>query len=108
LRITRQLQQGISVLGNGNFDVGDETTPCESSRSIAERLDRADRVSDLRIGGQNPLKTHRARVCAAMTQQGGDSGRGNDSAPQKFVHLVGCRDPKARPGLRSGAVPKKP
>ena len=32
-----------------------------------------------------------------MAQQRGDSGRGNESAPQKFVHLVGYRDPKARP-----------
>jgi hypothetical protein len=31
-----------------------------------------------------------------MSQQYGDSGRGNESAPQKFVQLVGCRDPKAR------------
>ena len=31
-----------------------------------------------------------------MAQQRGDS-RGNQSAPQKLLHLVGCRDPKARP-----------
>jgi hypothetical protein len=31
---------------------------------------------------------------AAMSQQCGDSG--NYSTPQKFVQLVGCRDPKAR------------
>jgi hypothetical protein len=35
-----------------------------------------------------------------MTQQCGDSGRGTESAPQKFVHLVGCRDPNARPETR--------
>jgi hypothetical protein len=101
---------GISVLGNGNLDVGNETTAFKSGQPVAERADRAASPSDLRIAGQNPLKMHRARVCAAMTQQGGDSGRGNDSAPQKFVHLVGCRDPKARPepSVRSGAVPKKP
>jgi hypothetical protein len=29
-----------------------------------------------------------------MSQQCGDSG--NQSAPQKFVRLVGCRDSKAR------------
>jgi hypothetical protein len=28
-----------------------------------------------------------------MSQQGGEF-RGNLSAPQKFVHLVGCREPK--------------
>jgi hypothetical protein len=31
-----------------------------------------------------------------MSQQHGDSGRGNESVPQKFVQLVGCRDPKAK------------
>ncbi|WP_257784715.1 hypothetical protein [Bradyrhizobium icense] len=32
-----------------------------------------------------------------MSQQGGEF-RGNVSAPQKFVHLVGCRDRKVGPG----------
>jgi hypothetical protein len=30
-----------------------------------------------------------------MSQQRTDSGA--TSTPQKFLHLVGCRDPKARP-----------
>jgi hypothetical protein len=32
-----------------------------------------------------------------MAQQSGDFGRGNQSAPQKLLQLVGCREPKARP-----------
>jgi hypothetical protein len=41
-----------------------------------------------------------------MSQQCGDSG--NYSTPQKFVQLVGCRDPKAgsEPWVRPG--PAKP
>jgi hypothetical protein len=35
-----------------------------------------------------------------MSQQGGEFG-GNVSAPQKFVHLVGCRDRKVGPGLEA-------
>jgi hypothetical protein len=31
-----------------------------------------------------------------MSQQRTDSGM--TSTPQKLLHLVGCRDPKARPG----------
>jgi hypothetical protein len=51
---------------------------------------------------ENPAATSRltkARpaVSGAMAQQGGDFGRGNQSAPQKLLQLVGCRDPKARP-----------
>ena len=43
-------------------------------------------------------KSARSGICGAMTQQRCDSGRGNESAPQKFVQLVGYRDPKgARP-----------
>ncbi|MBV8925189.1 MAG: hypothetical protein JOZ74_07440 [Bradyrhizobium sp.] len=38
------------------------------------------------------------RHCGAMSQQRTDSG--TTSTPQKFVHLVGCRDPKA--GVRKG------
>ena len=97
-------------MDNGNLDVGNETPTRKLGQPIAERLDRVDRPSDLRIDGQNSPKTHRPGVCAAMAQQGGDSGRDNESAPQKFVHLVGCRDPNARPEpwVRARAVPKKP
>jgi hypothetical protein len=35
-----------------------------------------------------------------MSQQGSEF-RGNVSAPQKFVHLVGCRERKAGPGLEA-------
>jgi hypothetical protein len=63
---------------------------------------------------ENPAATNRltkARpgVCGAMAQQGGDFGRGNQSAPQKLLQLVGCRDPKARPELwvRPGPAPLK-
>jgi hypothetical protein len=45
-----------------------------------------------------------------MSLQGGGSGRGNESVPQKLVQLVGCRDPKVRaePGGRPQPVPPKP
>jgi hypothetical protein len=35
-----------------------------------------------------------------MSQQGSEF-RGNVSAPQKFVHLVGCRERKVGPGLEA-------
>jgi hypothetical protein len=37
------------------------------------------------------------RICGAMSQQRGDAVRGDQSAPQKLVQLVGYRDPKPRP-----------
>jgi len=44
-----------------------------------------------------------------MSLQYGDGGRGNESAPQKFVHLVGYRDPKPRvgPWVRPSVSPVK-
>jgi hypothetical protein len=55
-------------VGNGNIDVGDKTPTRQAGRH-----------------------------CHVMSEQRGDSGRGNVAAsPQKLVHLVGCRDPKVR------------
>ena len=93
LRVVIQ-QQRILVVGNGNIDVGNKTPTRKPGQP--------------RIDGSNPLKTERPRIPAAMAQQCGDIG--NQSAPQKFVHLVGCRDPKARPApwARPRATPTKP
>ena len=61
-------------MGNGNSDVGNKT-------------------ATLKPG---PPKPERPGICGAMTQQRGDGGRGNESAPQELVQLVGYRDPQAR------------
>jgi hypothetical protein len=42
-------------------------------------------------------KTERPRNCGAMLQQCADNGGGNQSAPQKFLQLVGHRNPTGRP-----------
>jgi hypothetical protein len=70
----------ILVVGNGNNDVGNQTP----TRKQDQRIDRPI------APGTQPRK-----VCGAMSQQRCDSGY--DSAPQKFVHLVGYRDPKGHP-----------
>jgi hypothetical protein len=41
------------------------------------------------------VRTGEESHCGAMSQQRGNSG--TVSTPQKFVRLVGCRDPEARP-----------
>jgi hypothetical protein len=71
---------------------------------ILDRLARGDGPSEPRIDKQN----QRPKICGAMSQQRGDSG--NQSAPQKLVHLVGYRDPKARlePWIRPRPIPLKP
>jgi len=92
LRVVVPSQQRIPVVGDGNFDVGKESPTRKPGQPMVEPLAGNDSSSLRRIDKSNP---QRPSICGAMTQQCGDSG--NMSAPQKFVHLVGCRDPKARP-----------
>ena len=76
-------------MGNGNIEVG-KRTPTRKSGQPAVELMSGRNGSEQRI--DNSPKTE--SLCGAMSQQGGEF-RGNLSAPQKFVHLVGCREPKA-------------
>lgn len=51
-----------------------------------------------------------AKICGAMAEQRRADGRDeNESAPQKFVHLIGCRDPNAgkAPWVRPRPIPSK-
>ena len=109
LRVVVPSQQRIPVVGDGNFDVGKESPTRKHSQPMVEPLAGNDSSSLRRIDESNRQKTERPRICGAMTEQCGDSGRGNDQTPQKFVHLVGCRDPNARPEtrVRPGPGPRK-
>jgi hypothetical protein len=52
--------------------------------------------SSIDIGGLARPKTDGSGICGAMAQQHGAGGHHEtESVPQKFVHLVGCRDPNA-------------
>jgi hypothetical protein len=70
--------QRTAIVGNRNADVGNETASRKPGRP----------------------KTERPPLSAAMAQQRGDSGRGHQSAPQEFLQLVGCREPKAEPAAK--------
>jgi hypothetical protein len=85
----------MAVVGNGITDVGNQIPSRNPSQPTAERLAGSDGCSEPRV--DKPLQTGTIGICGAMSLQGGDSGRGNESVPQKLVHLVGCRDPKVRP-----------
>lgn len=97
-------------MGNGNIDVGNKGPTRKPGRPSAESLAGPDGFPELRIDGRGPLKGDREKICGAMSQQHGDSGRGNESVPQKLVHLVGCRDPHARtePWVRPRPPSSKP
>ena len=49
------------------------------------------------VGTKTATRKPKQAICGAMQQQCGDGSRGNQSAPQKFVQLVGYRDPNAQP-----------
>jgi hypothetical protein len=69
-------------VGNGNIDVGNDTAT--------------------RKPGQQ-------QMTGAMSQQGSRVMGDNECAQQKLVHLVGCRDPKARlqAGMRESSLNKQ-
>jgi hypothetical protein len=89
LRVTSPLRQRMAVMGNGDIVVGSKTPPRKPANVTVKDL--ADRTAKDRLSGA-PDFTETERHCGAMSQQRGDSG--TLSTPQKFVQLVGCRDPK--------------
>ena len=91
-------------MGNGNIDGGKKSPIRKPGQPMAGTSGGS---SAAQLDAQ---KIERPRVCGAMTQQCGDSGRGNDYAPQKFVRLVGYRDPSPRPEtwVRPRPAPAKP
>ncbi|UPJ53757.1 hypothetical protein IVB30_22070 [Bradyrhizobium sp. 200] len=93
-------------MGNGNIDVGNATPTRKPGQPVVDNVSgsngsgpRIDPSLKTERQGKTQGKTseHPAGLCGAMSQQGGEF-RGNVSAPQKFVQLVGCRDRKAGPG----------
>jgi len=77
-------------VGNGNIDVGNATPTRKPGQPIVERGTTGSSEPRIDPSSNSP------GICGAMSQQGGEF-RGNVSAPQKFVQLVGCRDRKAAP-----------
>jgi hypothetical protein len=93
------VQQRISVVGNGNIDVGTGTRTRKIGQPTAKRLSGSNGLPELRIDQPSTARAERPKVCGAMTQQSGDSGWGSQCAPQKLLHLVGCREAKGEPDL---------
>jgi hypothetical protein len=92
-------------VGNGN-----RATPTRKpGQPVVESLSGSNgsegRINpSLKTERQGKASEHPVSLCGAMSQQGGEF-RGNVSAPQKFVHLVGCRDRKVGPGLEARQYP---
>ena len=85
---------------NGTVEIGSPTAKTE--QSVIAGLTKHHGSPESWSHERDRLTTKRPGRCSAMALQSGEGGRANDSAPQKFVQLVGCRDLKARaePSLR--------
>jgi hypothetical protein len=70
------------VMSNDSIVVGSKASSRKPLPPIAESDDAANAA--------NTPRKRPATIAGAMSQQRGHSG--NESAPQKLVHLVGCRD----------------
>jgi hypothetical protein len=81
----------MAVMGGGDITVGNKSTTRKPAQTIV-----SDLAERLRVSGRKP--EDQTSICGAMAQQRGDSG--GWSTPQKFVHLVGCRDPKLGPAAK--------
>jgi hypothetical protein len=90
-----------SLVGSGNTDVGNKTLtrkPGQPEHSFGSNQLRIG--PSLKTDHQEKASERPAGLCGAMSQQGSEF-RGNVSAPQKFVHLVGCRERKVEAGLEA-------
>jgi hypothetical protein len=91
----------MAVMGGDNIVVGNKSSIRKLSQTIIGRppasasAPRADKSSAPKITRQKSLPI----VCGEMSQQCGHSG--TQSTPQKFLRLVGCRDPNAGPSGKS-------
>ena len=94
-------------MGNGNIDVGSKTPTRKTGKPSIQRLSGSNGLPELRIDQSISSQGERRKVCGAMTLQSGDSGWDNQSAPQKLLHLVGCRERKAPPELAQRPIPAK-
>ena len=90
-------------MGNDNIDVGSDTPTRKAGKPIVEQM-RASGSTD--PGTVKQMQAGLPANCGAMSQQGSFSYHGNVSAPQQLLHLVGCRDPKVRPGAQVRPTPQ--
>jgi hypothetical protein len=83
LSVVSVVQQRMVVMSNDSIVVGSKASSRKPLPPIAESN------GAVKPANGTPRKRP-ATIAGAMSQQRGHSG--NESAPQKLVHLVGCRD----------------
>jgi hypothetical protein len=91
-------------VGNGNNDVGSKTPPRKTGRPS---VDGSKQLPERRCEDRVRSSKESPQVSGAMAEQRCDTVRGDQSAPQKLVRLVGCRDAKERPETALEKSPAK-
>jgi hypothetical protein len=99
------IQQRMAVMGGDDIVVGNKSAVRKSSQTIVGPLNvpaRAFRARSDQAAPKIDPKIHpridRPVICGEMSQQRGHSGA--QSTPQKFLQLVGYRDPNAGPPVK--------
>jgi hypothetical protein len=89
-------EPGDDDVGNGSIDANKGSRTGKRDRATVQSPTGASGLPQLQIDSSHRPNDSESWVCGAMSEQHGQDGRGNESVPQKFVRLVGCRDPNVR------------
>jgi hypothetical protein len=85
--------QGMAVMDRGDIVAGSKSTRKPQANPQGVIVDNRPSPADAATGRSESASGNAEQHCGAMSQQRCNSGA--TSTPQQFVHLVGCRDPKA-------------
>ena len=91
-------RQRMAVMRGDDIVVGHKSPTRKSPHPIVGHLGAPDQPSSPTIDRPRNRPGSRPSVCGEMSQQCGNSGA--QSTPQKFLRLVGCRDPNAGPSVK--------
>lgn len=80
-------------MDRGDIVAGSKSTRKPQAKPQGVIVDKRTGSANATTGRRESASGNAEQYCGAMSQQRGDSGA--TSTPQQFVHLIGCRDPKA-------------
>jgi hypothetical protein len=84
----------MAVMRRDDIVVGDKTSIGKSPPAIVENQNAPGGASGQRTDEPSAPKLDQPSICGEMSQQRGH--RSAQSTPQKFLQLVGCREPHAK------------
>jgi hypothetical protein len=88
----------MAVMRGDDIVVGNQSSTPKSPHPIIDHLGAPDQPGAPTIDRPRNWPGSKPSVCGEMSQQCSDSGA--QSTPQKFLRLVGCRDPNAGSSIK--------